>query len=274
MITVASLHVYPVKSCRGVDLTEARLTEAGLEHDREWMIVTPEGRFVTQREQPRLALISTSLDDRGLQLAAPGTPGVSVPLDFKGEPVQVTVWRDRCDAHDQGDVAARWLSELLGQPLRLVRFDPAHRRLSDAAWTGGVDAVSRFSDGFALLAISLSSLADLNARLPAPLPMNRFRPNLVLDGLPPYGEDALGDLMAGGVRLRRVKPCMRCSITTTNQLTGTVEGDEPLRTLKTYRWDAALRGVKFGQNLIVVTGAGEPLRSGMELRAGDSPAAA
>ncbi len=269
MITVASLHVYPVKSCRGVERTAARLTEAGLEHDREWMIVTPQGRFVTQREQPRLALIAASLDDQALRLTAPGAPDIAVPFDFQGEPVQVTVWRDRCQAYDQGEVAARWLSDFLGRPLRLARFDPVHRRLSDAAWTRGVDAVSRFSDGFALLAISLASLADLNGRLSAPLPMNRFRPNIVLDGLPPYGEDALGDLIAGGVRLRRVKPCTRCSITTTNQVTGTIEGDEPLRTLKTYRWDAALRGVKFGQNLIVVTGDGERLRSGMELHAVD-----
>ena len=267
MITVASLHVYPVKSCRGFEQTEARLTEAGLEHDREWMIVTPEGRFVTQREQPRLALIATRLDDRGLHLAAPGAPDITVPFDFEGEPVEVTVWRDRCRAHDQGDEAARWLAGFVRRPLRLVRFDPAHRRLSDPAWTGGVDAASRFSDGFALLAISLASLADLNARLAAPLPMNRFRPNLVLDGLPPYGEDSLGDLASGAVRLRRVKPCTRCSITTTNQATGVVEGDEPLRTLKTYRWDATLRGVSFGQNLIVVSGAGEPLRRGMALRA-------
>jgi len=269
LITVASLHVYPVKSCRGVDLDTARLTEAGLEHDREWMIVTPEGRFVTQREQPRLALIAASLDDQALHLTAPGAPDIAVPFDFQGEPVQVTVWRDRCHAYDQGEVAARWLSDFLGRPLRLARFDPAHRRPSDAAWTGGVDAVSRFSDGFALLAISVASLADLNGRLAAPLPMNRFRPNLVLDGLQPYGEDALGDLTAGGVRLRRVKPCTRCSITTMNQVTGTVDGDEPLRTLRTYRWDAALRGVKFGQNLIVVTGDGERLRSGVELHAVD-----
>lgn len=274
MITITSLHVYPVKSCRGVDLDTAPLTETGLEHDREWMIVTPEGRFVTQREHPRLALIATSLDDRALHLTAPGEPGITVPFDFQGTSVEVTVWRDRCRAHDQGEVAARWLTGFLGRPLRLVRFDPAHRRPSDAAWTGGVDAVSQFSDGFPLLAISLASLADLNARLPSPLPMNRFRPNLVLDGLPPYGEDALHDLSVGRVRLRRVKPCMRCSITTTNQATGTVEGDEPLRTLKTYRWDAALRGVKFGQNLIVVTGGGERLRAGMELLPGDSTAAA
>jgi uncharacterized protein len=238
------------------------------------MVVTPEGRFVTQRELPRLALIATGLDDHGLNLSAPGAPTVAVPFDFRGESVQVTVWRDRCHAHDQGDAVAHWLSDFAGRPLRLVRFDPAHRRPSDAAWTGGVDAVSRFSDGFALLAISLASLADLNARLPAPLPMNRFRPNLVLDGLAPYGEDTVGDLVAGVVRLRRVKPCARCSVTTTDQATGVVDGDEPLRTLKTYRWDAALRGVTFGQNLIVVTGDGERVRAGMQLRADDPPAAA
>jgi hypothetical protein len=157
------------------------------------------------------------------------------------------------------------LSELLGRPLRLVRFDQSRVRLSDLAWTGGLAAPNLFSDGFPLLAIARASLADLNSRLAVPLPMDRFRPNLVLDGLPPYGEDALGDLIAGALRLRRVKPCTRCSITTTNQGTGAVEGDEPLRTLKSYRWDRALRGVTFGQNLIVVAGAGSRLTVGHPL---------
>jgi uncharacterized protein len=146
-----------------------------------------------------------------------------------------------------------------------VRFDPAHRRASDPAWTGGLTALNRFADGFALLAISRASLADLNERLAVPLPMDRFRPNLVLDGLPPYGEDQLEDLVAGAVRLRRGKPCARCRVTTTNQATGEVEGEEPLRTLKTYRWDPALKGVMFGQNMFVVAGAGEMLRVGMGL---------
>ena len=274
MVTLAELHVYPVKSCRGLAPGAARVTAAGLEHDREWMIVTPDGRFVTQREEPRLALVEVGLADGVLELAAAGAGAVRVPLatgasgeESSGTPVEVTVWRDRCRALDQGEAAAAWLGDLLGRPLRLVRFDPAHRRPSDLAWTGGREALNRFSDGFAMLAISRASLADLNGRLAQPLPMDRFRPNLVLDGLPPYGEDALHDLVAGAVRLRRVKPCTRCSITTTDQATGTVEGEEPLRTLRTYRWDAALRGVTFGQNLIVVGGAGERLRTGMELQA-------
>jgi hypothetical protein len=267
MLSLASLHLYPVKSCRGIAVTEATVASAGLEHDREWMIVTPAGRFVTQRECPRLALIAPDLSDDALTLAAPGAGRLVVPLESCGEVRQVTVWGEHCPAFDQGEPAARWLSELLGRPLRLVRFDPSHRRLSDSTWTGGVEAPNRFSDGYPLLAISRASLDDLNARLPVPLPMDRFRPNLVLAGLPPYGEDALDDLVAGDVRLRRVKPCTRCAITTTNQATAEVEGDEPLRTLKSYRWDKALRGVTFGQNLIVVAGAGASLRTGMELRA-------
>lgn len=267
MITLAALHVYPVKSCRGIQLAEATVGDAGLEHDREWMIVTPDGRFLTQRECPRLATVAVSLDGDALRLETPSHGGVSVPLDHRGAPLEVTVWRDRCRAFDQGDVAAAWLGDLLGRDARLVRFDPQRRRLSDLAWTGGLEAVNRFSDGFALLAISRASLQDLNSRLPAPLPMDRFRPNLELDSLPPYGEDQLGDLLAGPVRLRRVKPCARCVITTTDQATGSVAGDEPLRTLKTYRWDASLRGVTFGQNLIVVAGAGTRLRQGQSLQA-------
>jgi hypothetical protein len=267
MVLLAALHLYPVKSCRGIAVAEATATDAGLEYDREWMVVTPEGRFVTQRECPRLATVGVSLDGRALTLAAEGGGSVAVPLDLRGAPVEVAVWRDRCQAHDQGEDAAHWLSEWLGRPTQLVRFAPAQRRLSDPAWTGGVEAPNRFSDGYPLLALSRASLDDLNARLPVPLPMDRFRPNLVLDGLPPYGEDELQDLIAGALRLRRVKPCTRCAITTTDQKSGTVDGDEPLRTLKTYRWDPRLRGVTFGQNLIVVAGAGARLRVGMELQA-------
>jgi hypothetical protein len=267
VISLAALHLYPVKSCRGIAVAEATVTDAGLEHDREWMVVTPEGRFVTQRECPRLATIRVALDAGTLTLAAEGAGTVAVPLDFRGPPIDVTVWRDRCRAQDQGAEVAHWLGDALGRTLRLVRFEASQRRLSDAAWTGGLEAATRFSDGFALLAISRASLADLNSRLPVPLTMNRFRPNLELEGLPPYGEDDLQDLAAGPLRLRRVKPCTRCVITTTHPETGVVAGDEPLRTLKTYRWDPQLRGVTFGQNLIVIAGAGLPLRVGMELQA-------
>lgn len=273
LITLAALHVYPVKSCRGLAPAAARLTEAGLEFDREWLIVTPEGRFLTQREEPRLATVEVALENGALVLSAAGAGTVAVPLEpAAGAPVEVTVWKDRCRALDQGEDAAAWLGDLLGRPLRLVRFDPAHRRASSREWTGAVEAWTRFSDGFALLAIATASLGDLNARLPRPLPRDRFRANLWLDGLPPYGEDALHELVNGAVRLRRAKPCARCIVTTTDQGTGARDGEEPIRTLRGYRWDAALGGVTFGQNLIVVGGEGEWLRVGMELHESPVPA--
>jgi hypothetical protein len=272
VITLAALHVYPVKSCRGLAPAAARLLEAGLEHDREWMIVTPDGRFLTQREEPRLATVEVALEDGALALSAPGAGRVAVPLGpADGAPVEVGVWNDRCRALDQGEEVAAWLGGAFARPLRLVRLHPSHRRASSRDWTGDVEAFTRFSDGYALLAISTASLDELNARLPRPLPRDRFRANLWLEGLPPYGEDALHDLTAGAVRLRRVKPCTRCVITTTDQSTGARDGEEPIRTLKGYRWDAALRGVAFGQNLIVVGGHGEWLRVGMELHGSPAP---
>jgi hypothetical protein len=263
VITLSALYVYPVKSCRGTELGEALLTETGLAHDREWMIATPEGRFLTQRELPRLALIAPRLATDALWLEAPGHVPLQVPLEFEGPQVEVVVWGDRCLARDQGEAAARWLGAFLGRKARLVRFDPARHRYSDPEWTGGMAAVTRFSDGYALMAIARASLDDLNARLPAPLPVERFRPNVVLDGLPPYGEDDLRDLWIGDdVHWRVVKPCKRCVVTTTNQQTGEVEGDEPLRTLRAYRWDPQLHAVTFGQNVIVIAGAGATLTRG------------
>ena len=267
MITLAALFTYPVKSCRGTEHRGVLLEEAGLAHDREWMFVTPGGRFLTQREEPRLALVDAVVQHGQLTLSADGAGQVCVPLGFAGSPGEVTVWRDRVNAFDQGDEPAAWISALLGRDARLVRIDPAARRRCDPAWTADAEAHSRFSDGYPLLVISRASLDDLNSRLPAPVPMDRFRPNLVLDGLPPYGEDEVHEFSASGIRLRVVKPCARCSITTTDQAAGVVTGEEPLRTLKSYRWDTALHGVKFGQNSIVIEGAGSRLEVGMTLAA-------
>lgn len=263
MITIARIFTYPVKSCRGVEHRSARLTSAGLEHDREWMFVTPGGRFLTQRELPTLARVVVQVGDEGLSLGADGAGNVTVELDRTGPASEVTVWGDRVTAIDQGDDVAGWASEFLGREVRLVRFHPEARRPSSPEWTGAVEALTRFTDGYPLLVISRASLDDLNARLHEPLPVDRFRPNLVLDGLPAYGEDSLGDLVADGLRLRVVKPCTRCVITTTDQGTGTVQGEEPIRTLRGYRWDARLKGVTFGQNTIVVEGVGRELRVGM-----------
>jgi len=263
---IASLHVYPIKSAHGIELECATLTRTGIAQDRRWMLVKPNGSFLTQRELPRLALLRPSLSETELRLRAPGNAEIAVPLAQLGERRRVTVWGRSCDAHDEGTLVAGWLGEFLGRPCHLVRFDPAHRRLSEREWTGAVEAENQFSDGFPVLALSNASLQDLNTRLAAPLPMNRFRPNIVLDGLDAFDEDRIEELHAGDIRLRVVKACTRCSITTTDQDTGTVEGDEPLRTLKTYRYDAALRGVCFGQNLIVLSGIGAQLQRGQRLQ--------
>jgi len=267
VITLAALFTYPVKSCRGTAHRRVLLEEAGLAHDREWMFVTPGGRFLTQREEPRLALVDAVVQHGKLTLSADGAGQVLVPLDLSGPTGEVTIWRDRVNAVDQGDEPAAWISALLGRDARLVRIDPAARRRCDPAWTADAEAHSRFSDGYPLLVVSRASLDDVNSRLPAPLPMDRFRPNLVLDGLPAYGEDEVNELAAPGIRLRIVKPCARCSITTTDQTAGVVTGEEPLRTLKSYRWDSALHGVMFGQNTIVIEGAGLKLEVGQALAA-------
>jgi uncharacterized protein YcbX len=262
MVSLQSLHVYPLKSARGIDLGRAVLTPTGLDHDRHWLLVNGDGRFLTQREQPGLALVRTALRGTTLELTAPGLPPLIVPDDAGGPARRVRIWHDDCDALDAGDAAADWASRALGAACRLVQFDPRQRRLSSRDWTGAVSAPNQFSDGFPLLVANHASLEELNARLAQPLPMNRFRPNLVLDGLAAWDEDRIDEIVIGAVRLKLVKPCIRCRITTIDQDTGTPTGEEPLQTLKRYRYDAALRGILFAVNAIILAGVGATLAAG------------
>ena len=264
MAVVSALNVYPVKGCKGITVSEVVLAETGLRFDRHWVVTDEDGHFVTQRELPRMALISTQLDGETLVLNAPAMDLFVLPVLQIGERVRVTLWRDRCFGLDQGTAAAAWFSEFLGRALRLMRFDASTRRASDAAYTDGVAAWTEFSDGFAILIISEASLADLNTRLDQPLPMNRFRPNVVITDVGAYDEDHLRALVAEHIELRLVKPCTRCQVTTTDQDTG-LRSLEPLRTLGFYRMNPALGGVTFGQNAIVARGAGEKLRVGQIL---------
>jgi uncharacterized protein YcbX len=265
MAHIAALNIYPVKACRGIALDRALVLATGFEHDREWLIVTSEGRFLTQREEPRLALIETALTPSTLELRVPNGASLQVPLGMTGERIEVTCWRDRCAAFDAGSQIAASLSDYLGRSVRLVRFDPAGRRVSSAEWTQGVEGFAQFADAFAWLVISEASLDDLNARLPSPLPMNRFRPNIVLGGVGAFDEDRVHEFVADGVRLRAVKPCTRCVVTTTDQATGTRDGEEPLKTLRQFRFDRQLKGVAFGQNLILISGVGRELSVGQSL---------
>jgi uncharacterized protein YcbX len=264
-ITLAGLYIHPVKSAAGIACSSARLLPHGLEHDREWLIVDPAGRFVTQREESRLALLTTAIEGGLLKLANPQGPGPSLPLEHQGAEREVVVWNSTCAAFDAGDDVAEFLSGWLGRPLRLVRFDRRRPRLANHDWTGGRDAPTLFSDGYPLLVLSEASIADLSSRVGQALPVQRFRPNLLLGGLPPYGEDAVDAIELGGVRIHLTKACTRCVITTIDQRRGERTGEEPLRTLKGYRFDRELRGVIFGRNAYAVAGEGAELRVGMNV---------
>lgn len=268
MPVISGLFVYPVKSCKGLQVLAAQLTPRGLQHDREWMIVEAHGhpaRFITQREFPRLALIETRLSAMAMSLSAPGMGALSVAYDFEGAGRDVVVWRDTVRAIDQGAAVSGWLSDFLARDVRLVRFDPSVRRLCNIQYAGNTGAHTGFADGYPLLVIGSASLEDLNGKLRAsgagPLPMNRFRPNLVVDGLDAYDEDHLSQLTCGEAVLQLVKPCVRCQITTTDQATAKV-GTEPLRKLAGYRNNPRLGGVTFGVNAIVTAGAESVLTSG------------
>jgi len=263
--SLAALNIYPVKSCRGIPLDAATLALTGFIDDRHWMMVRPNGRFVTQRELPRMALIGTAVDSAGLTLTAPGMPPLAVARHGAGEARSVTVWKFTGSGIDCGDVVADWCTRFLDTPLRLMRFDSRLPRECNPEWTRGTRAITEFADGYPVLVISRASLDELNSRLPKPLPMERFRPNVVIDGVGAYDEDRIHELRAGDATLRLVKPCTRCSITTTDQQAGAVDGVEPLATLKTYRHDRELLGVAFGQNAIIVSGVGSSLRVGQEV---------
>src|SRR6218665_1291244 len=183
---IARLFVYPVKSCAGIAVQQALLTETGLDLDRAWMVVDAHGMFVTQRDLPRMALIRPQLRSDDMVLRAPGMLALHVALDAVEAPATVTLWQDRVPAWDMGAVAAQWFSDFLGQPCRLVRFDPEHRRLSSMQWTDGWEAPNQFSDGFPLLLLGEASVEEFNGRLlaagHAAVGIERFRPNLVLAG--------------------------------------------------------------------------------------------
>ena len=268
---LAQLFVYPVKSCAGVAVTEAELLDTGFDLDRAWMVVDERGQFVTQRELPRMALIKPQIKHLEVVLRAPGMLALHLGINEVDSPARVTVWKDTVDAWDMGDVAAQWFSDFLERPgLRLVRFDPEVRRLASAKWTGEVQAPIEFADGFPLLVTSTASLAELNARLAAaghaPVGIERFRANIVLDGVQAHDEDRVDELVvatAGGeVRLKLVKPCARCPIPNVDPATGD-SSPAVLDALQGYRADPRLDGaLTFGMNAILLAGAGQTLRVG------------
>ena len=277
---IVSLHIYPIKSCAGIDLAESPIDRAGLAGDRRWMILTAQGQFMTQRQWPAMALIRPAITADALELHAPGVPALRVPLDGSqlGATVRaVTVWKDSVSAHEESAEAAVWLSRVLGLDCVLVKLDAQARRPAKPEWVDrwrgnhaelaghfAGDHVFGFADGFPLLVTNQASLDDLNARLAArgepAVPMNRFRPNIVIEGdWEAYEEDHTAMVSAGEVRLAFVKPCTRCPMPNIDQRTGE-RHEEPGRTLAGYRQLEI--GVVFGQNAIVDAPPGARLRAG------------
>ncbi|MBU9384282.1 MOSC domain-containing protein [Burkholderia gladioli] len=275
MPTLSELFVYPIKSCAGISLTRATLLESGLEYDRTWLIVEPSGSMITQRTHPRLALVKIAIGETELLIEAPGMPPLRTPLDARAlgdaPRLSVTVWKDSMEALDTGEATARWFSAFLGLTVRLVRFAPEVRREVTRKWTGELSTHTQFADGFPVMVIGQASLDDLNARLgqrgvPA-MPMNRFRPNLVISGLDAYEEDYVEHLdieaASGPIRLRLVKLCTRCPVPDVDQALGGPNPQhphEPLDTMSGYRanerFDGQLTFGKHGVLVVADSGAG------------------
>jgi uncharacterized protein len=259
---IQGLFRYSVKSLRGVALHSATLLTQGIAGDRQWMVVDQRGRFLTQREYPRLATITAIAHLDGLTLEHDHHGACTVAQPIAGRDRFVQVWNDTLTAKDADDEASQWLSAILGVSARLVWFDDRQPRLCSQTYTHGTGAHTRFADGYPVLITNAASLVELNTRMHRPITMDRFRPNIVIDGVDAWEEDHIETLTIGAVALRLVKPCVRCITTTTDQHTGERINDEPLNTLARYRNNPDLGGVTFGVNAIVVQGG--------DIRVGDA----
>jgi uncharacterized protein YcbX len=198
-------------------------------------------------------------------LHASGVPALRVPLDNRGEQVPVRVWKDACVGVDQGGAAHEWASRVIGEAVRLVRVAPDMERVANREFAGTTPAPLGFPDGYPLLVCNRASLEDLNARLPQPIAIERFRPNIVVGGLPAWAEDRIDSLTLGAVTLRLVKPCTRCSIPSLDPRSGAPSTD-PLPVLRKFRFDRALLGVTFGENAVIARGTGCEIERGAQCR--------
>ena len=254
MFNITQLHIYPVKSLAGIAVQEALVTERGFQHDRRWLLINENNRFLTQREIGALALLQTEITTEYLLIShrTKTELGVlQVPLqNNSSERFTVQIWDDFCEALAVDDAADAWLSQALESKTRLVYLPDDSPRQVEPERVQMPMNVS-FADAYPYLLLGENSLVDLNQRLADPVPMNRFRPNIVFAGGAPYQEDTWSDLLIGGVSFRGIKPCGRCILTTTDQDTGLRHtGGDPLKTLATYRSQG--NKVLFGMNLITL----------------------
>lgn len=273
---ISQLTVYPVKSLQGINVTQSDIYAHGLAWDRRWMLVDAQQRFVTQRQLPALATISVALTSEALVLSHPSVGPIAISLsDPKGSLRLVKVWEDHCKALPEGDEVSRWLESALGEQARgisMVRFAAEFTRAVEADFLAGGEAHTYFADGYPFLITTTASLDALNQALiaegQAPIPMNRFRPNIVIECADAWAEDQWTTLSAeqGGYELTLRKPCQRCKITTVDQQTAEIPAPgEPLKTLLALNTQPHLKGAYFGQNATLTAGQGGVICVGDEV---------
>ena len=248
-LKLTQIWIFPIKSLGGISLPTAKVFEKGLQYDRRWMLVDEEGKFMTQRVHPRMALFKLSLDkDQLIVTHLKSVLRLSLERKTFSNPMQVTIWNDTVSACEVDPFYSKWFSDLLGITCKLVYFPEENARPVDPAFKVNDEHVS-LADAYPFLIIGQSSLDDLNSRLKEQLPINRFRPNFVFTGGDPYEEDLWRNFTIGSTRFVGVKQCARCAIPTINQDTAE-KGIEPLKTLATYR--KRDNKIYFGQNLVTL----------------------
>jgi uncharacterized protein YcbX len=246
-IVVSGIYIYPIKSLGGISLPSSLIEERGFQYDHRWMLVDAHNHFLTQRKFPKMALLKVSLSENGLQVTAPAMPSLFIPfVALTNEHVKVTIWDDTCTAIVVSQQINEWFSEALEMKCKLVFMPDDSIRPVDNRYAKNNEFVS-FADGYPFLLIGEASLADLNSRLASPVPMNRFRPSLVVTTTAPFEEDRWRSIRIGNNIFHLVKPCARCILTTVDQQTG-IPGKEPLKTLASYR--TINNKVLFGQNVL------------------------
>jgi uncharacterized protein YcbX len=249
MLTVSELYIYPIKSLGGIALNSATLTDRGFEHDRRWMLVDDNNQFITQREVNAMALLKPQLTEQGLLIQNTRVAGEELLVPFEPTVAGTTiveVWSNHCCAQQVSAEADAWFSKQLGISCKLMYMPDTTNRFVDGRYAHNKEITS-FTDGFPLLLIGQASLDDLNSRLATPLPMNRFRPNVVFTGGTAFEEDSMKQFEINGITFFCVKPCARCVMTTIDQQSG-AKAKEPLATLSTYRMKR--NKILFGQNLL------------------------
>lgn len=252
MLKLSEIYIYPVKSLGGIHLDIANITTRGLKNDRRFMLIDENGRFMSQREHPQLAIFQTKIEDNFLKIIHKRTGQIlliNLSSNSQLAPLSVTIWDDETSAIEVSSEASAWFTQALNIPTRLVYMPEESQRKTDVQYALTGEEITSFSDGYPILIIGQSSLNDLNNRLENPVNINRFRPNFVFTDGEPFEEDNWHEFTVGNIRFFGVKPCARCIMTTIDQETGDKKSKEPLLTLNKYR--KAGNKILFGQNVLI-----------------------